>query len=93
MVVSSPSHELSLLQLPSELTSYRVDCAHLKCQSTGPAEDKEEVQTCEEVPVDGEDGGEVVEDDPGCDDAEDTAENGQECAHLHPTGDLLQQCF
>ena len=43
--------------------------------------------------MDGEDGGEVVEDDPGCEDTEDTAEDGQECVHLHPTGDLLEQCF
>ena len=43
--------------------------------------------------MDGEDGGEVVEDDPGCEDTEDTAEDGQESVHLHPTGDLLEQCF
>ena len=35
--------------------------------------------------MDGEDGGEVVEDDTGGEDAEDTAEDGQECVHLHPT--------
>ena len=68
-------------------------CLHLNCQSTGPAEDEEEVKTCEEIPVDGEDGGEVVEYDPSGEDTEDSAEDGQECVHFHPTGNLLEQCF
>ena len=43
--------------------------------------------------MDGEDGGEVVEDDPGGEDAKNTADDGQVCVHLHPTGGLLKQCF
>ena len=37
----------------------------------------------EDVPVLEEDGGEVVEDDPGADDAEGTAEDGQEGVQRH----------
>ena len=70
-----------------------MDCLPLNCESTGPAEDEEGVKTCEEVPVDEEDRGEEVEDDPGGKDAQDTAENCEECVHLYPTGDLPEQCF
>ena len=88
-----PSH--IIVTSPPACTSSEegMDCDHLNCQSTGPAEDEEGVKTCEDVPVDGEDGGEVVEDDPGGEDAKNTADDGQVCVHLHPTGGLLKQCF
>ena len=38
-------------------------------------------------------GGEVVEDDAGGEDGEEAAEEGQESVHLHPTGDVLEQCL
>ena len=43
---------------------------------TGRDEYEEGVEPCEDVPVLEEDGGEVVEDDPGAEDAEDATEDG-----------------
>ena len=58
------------------------------CYQTGRDDYEERVELGEDVPVLEEDGGEVVEDDPGTGDAEDATEDGQEGVQRHGPPDL-----
>ena len=56
---------------------------HLHSYHASYVEYIEGVKTREKVPVSQEDGGEVVEDDPGSEEAEEAAEDGQQSVHPH----------
>ena len=56
---------------------------HLNSYHASYVEYIEGVKTREKVPVGQEDGGEVVENDPGSEEAEEAAEDGQHSVHPH----------
>ena len=57
--------------------------SYLGCYHAYQCEDENGVKTCEDVPVDQEDGGEIVEDDSCSEDTDETAEDCQETVQRH----------